>query len=211
MNKNQQAVAVFNKHAKLYETKYMDISMYAEALDTFCQTMNNPTPLILDIGCGPGNLSTYIVQKLPDCSLTGIDLAAEMIELAKANIPQAQFKVMDCRSIATFKQKFDAIVCGFCLPYLNEIEATKLIRDCRNLLNPRGSIYLSTMEGSPEESTLLTSSTGDQVFTHYYKAEFLREQLEKSGFQIVLLKRIESSNPPSKPVTDLVMIGRLNS
>ena len=41
-----------------------------------------------------------------------------MIELARHNVPQGQFEIMDRRDIAQLGQQYDAIVCDFCLPYL---------------------------------------------------------------------------------------------
>ncbi len=209
MDKNKQAVSVFDRQAKVYQAKYMDISMYTASLDSFCNTIEKPDAKILDIGCGPGNITMYISQKLPDSKITGIDLAPSMIELAQKNNINARFEVMDCRSIAKLTQRYDAIICGFCLPYLNKLEAKKLIKDCRNLLKPGGLIYLSTMEGNHESSTLVTGTTGDQIFTHYYSADFLIGQLESKGFEIICISRIVTNAQSKSPVTDLVIIGTL--
>lgn len=45
-----------------------------------------------------------------------------MIELAKKNNPTAYFDVMDSRHIGELTDSYDAIICGFCLPYLSDQE-----------------------------------------------------------------------------------------
>ncbi|TCV19528.1 hypothetical protein EDC17_100450 [Sphingobacterium alimentarium] len=45
-----------------------------------------------------------------------------MIELAKKNNPTAHFDVMDSRHIGELTDSYDAIICGFCLPYLSDQE-----------------------------------------------------------------------------------------
>ncbi len=57
-----------------------------------------------------------------------------MIELAQRNNPEANCIVMDSRDIVTLATKFDAIICGFCLPYLSSDDSTRLVENCGNLL-----------------------------------------------------------------------------
>lgn len=58
-----------------------------------------------------------------------------MIELARKNNPSASFALMDSRKIHEIKIKYDAIVCGFCLPYLSQKDSQKFIEDSYKLLN----------------------------------------------------------------------------
>jgi len=115
MDKTKIATAGFNKCAAIYQDKFMDVSLYHDSFDRFC----NEIPIdaeILELACGPGNITSYLLEKHPNYKIHGIDLAENMIELAGANNSKAQFEVMDCRHIAEINRKFDAIMCGFCLP-----------------------------------------------------------------------------------------------
>src|SRR5690606_3808601 len=100
----------------------------------------------LEIGCGPGNITKYLLSKKPDFDILGIDIAPNMVELAKQNNPTAHFALMDCRQINQLDTKFDGIIGGFCLPYLTRVESEKLISDASDLLNDNGLIYLSFVE-----------------------------------------------------------------
>lgn len=182
----------------------MDVSAYATELDQFIQLLPE-APSVLEIACGPANLTKYILDRKGDARITGIDLAPKMIELARLNCPGADFLVMDGRNISSIEQKFDGIAAGFCLPYLNAGETRQLIKDMANLLRENGKLYLSTIEGSYEKSGFKRASTGDEVFMYYYEAGQLEEWLLSAGFRIVLKNKVLVSSNPHQDV-DLVIV-----
>ncbi len=208
MNHNQQAVRIFNKLAQGYQDKFMDVSLYGDTFDFFCEKIEKPNPSVLEIACGPGNITKYLLTKRPDLQVLGIDLAPNMIDLARINNPTATFQVMDGRAIGQLEQQFDAIMCGFFLPYLSMEETLQLIRDAASLLRPSGLLYLSTMEDDYSNSQFKKGSTGDEIFMHFYQAEDLRAMLEENGFEVRVEKRIVSPMPDGEDVVDLVMIGK---
>lgn len=208
MNHNQQAVSIFNKLAQGYQDKFMDVSLYGDTFDFFCEKIEKPNPSILEIACGPGNITKYLLNRRPDLKILGIDLAPNMIDLARINNPTATFQVMDGRAIGQLAQQFDAIMCGFFLPYLSKEETLQLIQDAAILLYPNGLFYLSTMEDDYENSTFKTGSSGDEIFMHYYRAEFLTKALEEQQFDVVKVDRKITPAPDGGEVVDLVVIGR---
>ena len=104
--------------------------------------MKKENAKILELACGPGNISQYVLNKRPDFELFGIDLAPGMIKLAKQNNPTAKFKVMDVKKINSLNTRYDGIICGFCLPYFSKTETIQLIKDSSNLLAKGGILYL---------------------------------------------------------------------
>ena len=93
------AIDVFNKLAKAYQDKFMDVSMYHNSLDVFCSFIKTENAEVLELACGPGNITKYLLEKRNDFKLLGTDLAPNMIELAKINNPTAKFELMDCRAL----------------------------------------------------------------------------------------------------------------
>ncbi len=205
MDHSKQASEVFDKLAELYQLKYMDVSAYTSELDIFLKLLTGTSPNILEIGCGPGNITQYVLSKNPKLEVFGIDLAPGMIELAKLNCPGASFDVMDCRQICSLKTKYDGIIAGFCLPYLKKAEMQRLVEDLSNLLLPGGVLYLSTIEGNHKESGYKKSSTGDEIFIHYYEYADIEPLFSKSHLQILSGNRISVPTNPHKDV-DLIMI-----
>ena len=95
--------------ANQYEEKFMNLNIYDDSYDLFCNNIKANFPSILEIGCGPANVSKYISNKIPDAHIFGIDYSGKMIELARKNVPNGKFEVMDCRDISKIENKFDAI------------------------------------------------------------------------------------------------------
>jgi ubiquinone/menaquinone biosynthesis C-methylase UbiE len=206
MDKNQIAVATFNKLAKLYQDKFMDVNLYGDTFDFFCDTIAKENAEILEIACGPGNITKYLLNKRPDFKILGIDLSSNMVALAQINNPNADFQIMDCREIGLLDKKYDAIMCGFCLPYLSKEEVTKLISDASKILKPKGLFYLSTMEDDYDKSEFKKGSTGDEIFMHFYPADYLTHVLKENHFKILTLKRQDYPTQDGTETTDLIII-----
>jgi ubiquinone/menaquinone biosynthesis C-methylase UbiE len=203
------AAEVFNACAEQYQSKFMNLDNYHDTFDFFCDTILPQQAKVLDIACGPGNITQYLLKKRPDLNILGIDLAPVMVELAKNNNPSANFRVMDGRNINSLDQTFDALICGFCLPYLNRRESTQLIADAAGMLNPGGVFYLSTMEGDYEQSGWKASSDGKHsTFTHYYAHKDLLTALERMGFEQLKTYRKEYKEANGTITIDLIIISQ---
>jgi len=189
----------------------MDFELYHDTFDAFCNLVKIKNASVLEIGCGPGNISKYLLNKRPDFNLLGIDIAPTMIALAKNNNPMAEFKILDAKNISEIKLKFNATMCGFILPYLDKEDVFKLITNISNLLEPQGIIYLSTMEDNYSKSKLISSSSDKNtgLFTYYHQADYLVEALQKEGFKIEVLKRKDYPEPKDTS-KDLIIIAKKN-
>ncbi len=183
----------------------MDVSLYHDSLDMFCNNLPKQNATILELACGPGNITKYLLEKRPDFKIIGTDLAPNMLELAKINNPTAEFQLLDCRDVAKMNVKFDGVLCGFGLPYLSKQEAIQFIKDAGKQLNPNGVLYISTMEDDNSKSGFKTGSTGDQVYQNYHEADYLTKTIENNGFKIVNLQR-KNYIHNEQDTTDLILI-----
>ncbi len=206
MDKTKQAVSVFDKCAQLYQDKYMDVSLYHDTLDTFCESITKQDADILDVACGPGNVTKHLLSKRQGYKILGIDLAQAMLELAKTNNPTATFELRDGREIAIIGKQYDGIVCGFGLPYFSKEEAMQFIADAAKMLVHKGVLYISTMEDDYSKSGLQTGSSGDQVYMHFHEEGYLSAAMEKNGLTITSVQRIKYPNADGSITVDLVMI-----
>ncbi len=191
MDRYKETFETWNKVASLYQEKFMDLDLYDNTYDFICNSIGKDKAKLLEIGCGPGNITKYLLSKRPDLDILGIDIAPNMIELAKKNNQTASFAIMDSRNISELKTKFDGIVCGFCLPYLSHTDSVKLISDCYDLLNEKGFIYLSFVEGDPNKSGFQIGSSGDRVYFHYYSTGELTKQLFQSQFEELKIFKVD--------------------
>ncbi len=206
----QETFRTWDKIAGLYQEIFMDLDLYNDTYDAFLSKLPSKSD-VLEIGCGPGNITRYLLQRRPDLQLMGIDVASSMIDLARKNIPAASFEVMDCRDISQIKQSFKAIISGFCLPYLAAEDVVQLIADCSALLEPGGNLYLSTIEGEYANSRRQVGSTGDGMQVYYYREAFLREHFMAAGFGAIEFYRINYQLRDGSTEVHLVVLAkRLN-
>lgn len=206
MDKNQIAVNVFNKMANVYQDKFIDVNLYGASFDLFCKSIENANAEVLELACGPGNITKYLLNKRPEFKILGTDLAPNMVELAKINNPAAQFQLLDCRKIATLDKAYDAIMCSFCLPYLSKEEAIQLIADASKLLKPKGVLYISTMEDDYSKSAFKKGSGGDEIFMHYHQADYLIQALKENNFKLIDIQHQDYPTQDGTKVTDLIII-----
>lgn len=208
MDKYNETFKTWNKLASLYQDKFMDLTLYNESYDLFCISVPKMHARILEIGCGPGNITKYLLSARQDFDILGIDVAPNMVELARKNNPAARFEVLDCRHIHTLKYKYDGIVCGFCLPYLSNTDAQKFIADCYDLLNENGMFYISFVKGSPGESGFKMSNSGDRVFFNYYDLDDLTRTLNQNKFEIIKVMDVEYSKAEANTEIHTILIAK---
>lgn len=206
MDKYLETFETWNKIAKLYEDKFMNLDLYNDTYDQFCELLSKKNPAILEIGCGPGNITKYLLSKRPDFEILGIDISPKMIELAQINCPKAKFIVMDSREIDHLKTKFDAIVCGFCLPYLSELDVEIFIADSKNLVNKNGIIYLSFVEGEKDQSGYQKGSSGDRTYFYYHNLQTLTNQLKANDFEnLNLIRKKYVKNDETEEIHTIIL------
>jgi len=190
MDRYRETFETWNNIASIYQDKFMDLDLYNETYDHICNSITKPKAKLLEIGCGPGNITKYLLSKRSDFDILGIDIALNMIELAKKNNPTANFAVMDSRQINSLETKYDGIIAGFCLPYLSHAESKELISDSYDLLNEDGLVYLSFVEGDPTKSGFKVSS-GGRVFFHFHNLDDLKKQLIATKFKEIEVFKVK--------------------
>lgn len=190
MDRYKETFDTWNKLASLYEKKFMNLDLYNVTYDSICNAIRIPNAKLLEIGCGPGNITKYLLTKRPDFDIFGIDIAPNMVELAKLNNPTAHFVVMDSRQIYQLDTKYDGIIVGFCLPYLSQSESKDLIINAYDLLNDQGLLYLSFVEGDPKQSDYIVGS-GGRVYFNFHNVDALISHLIEKGFGQIETSRLK--------------------
>jgi trans-aconitate 2-methyltransferase len=56
--------------------------------------------VVVDLGCGPGNLTALLADRWPDAAISGLDSSPEMIAQARATDDRIEFDVVDLRNWA---------------------------------------------------------------------------------------------------------------
>lgn len=197
------AIHIFNTHASFYAEKYMDVSQYHTALDIFCDNIKKQHASVLELACGPGNVTKYLLCKRPDINILATDLAPNMLQIAKETNPSIQTQLLDCRELLSLNRTFDAVVCAFATPYLSKEETIQLIKDVAFVLHRGGTCYISTMEDDYSKSGWQTSSKADKVYMYYHESGYLIKAMEENGLRLLYQTTIPA---PMNGDTDLLLI-----
>lgn len=118
-----------------------------------------PVRFAVDLGCGPGNSTEVLAQRLPDAQVSGIDSSDDMIEAAKKRMPETPFGVAD---IATWQaaQPMDVILANASLQWLPD-HATLYPR-LVNQLAPGGHLAVQTPDNLQEPAHRLAREVAAQ-------------------------------------------------
>jgi 2-polyprenyl-6-hydroxyphenyl methylase/3-demethylubiquinone-9 3-methyltransferase len=110
-------------------------------LDAVVASRPFPIRRAFDIGCGNGTTSDRLRQQR--FAVTGVDVANQGIEIARRTFPQVQFHVDNVyEDLSARYGRFPLVVCFEVIEHL--YDPRKLIQTIRGLLEPGGTLVLST-------------------------------------------------------------------
>jgi len=184
MDAYEETFETWNAVAALYESKFMKLSVYNPSYDAVIHHLGKNPVKILEVGCGPGNIANYFLDKRPTDAWLGTDISTKMIALAQKNNPKGIFKVLDVREISSLQQQFDVLIAGFCLPYMSLADIGQFLLDATMLLEGGGMLYLSFVEGTTDKSGFQTNSKGNRMYFYYHQLEDLQELLGDCNFEL---------------------------
>jgi len=208
MDKYELSVKRFDEFASEYAGRFANIDAYRKHIDQFCARLSSPSPAILELACGPANVTSYLKQRFPDSGIVALDLSPRMIAIARQVVKGVDFRIMDVREIHSLDLQFDAIMCSFCLPFLSKDDTDKLIADCAAKLKENGILYISTMEGDESRAGFeSTCFSGDaKVYFNYHLQDDLERALTANGFSVAYAVRQDYGEPNGSTTVDLILV-----
>ena len=127
---------IWDKLADKYDTLWVQKYSLAPTRKAVINEINDINPLIiLDIGCGTGQLLNDVAKINKNTHLFGIDKSEKMIEIAENKNINAEFKCLNVSDLEN-NRKFDLITCLHSFPYYKNKK--KVMDSIYNLLNSGG-------------------------------------------------------------------------
>ncbi len=159
-----------------------------------------PDGMVLDVGCGAGKpVDEFLVEH--GYTVHGLDLSARMIELARANVPQATYEMRDMLDLKPGEYRVDGIVSFYAIFHTPREHHEALLSQFASFL-PQGGAILITMGESEWEG--VEDFLGAPMSWSHYGAERNRELVERAGFHVLLDEIDRSANEAHQ-----VILGRL--
>jgi SAM-dependent methyltransferase len=136
---------------------------------------------VLELGCGAGLPVTATLAA--GRNLTGVDISAVQIGLARANVPSARFVQADLTTLELDAATFDAVVAFYSLTHVPRAEHAALFRRIRSWLRP-GGLFLASLgvEDSPDE--IEADWLGVDMFFSHFSARVNRRLVAEAGLVI---------------------------
>ena len=130
----------FSKHAKTYDQYAVVQRQAAKKLAVLIPRQNIRS--ILEIGCGTGLFTKYLLNKYPRAKISAVDFSPAMLKAARQAIPSSRVKFIlaDAQTI-TPKKKFDLICSNACLHWLDN--PSRAIKQYWGELAPGGHLLFS--------------------------------------------------------------------
>lgn len=178
------------------------IGLIAEAAAT-----TNPTATaLLDLGCGAGNYTLKLLERLPNIDVTLIDLSLPMIERACERVGAVSTGKItslqgDIRELDIGRNQYDIITAAAVLHHLrDEADWEVVFTQLYNALKPNGSLWISDLitHSTPAIHAMMWSRYGDylveldgeayrdKVFAYIEKEDSPRPLM----FQIDMLRKV---------------------
>jgi ubiquinone/menaquinone biosynthesis C-methylase UbiE len=201
--------AIFSRHAEAYDRRLDQAMRRGEArgrqrlLDL---VEARPGMRILDLACGPGNLSRRLAARVaPGGEVIGVDLAPGMLERARMSAPpNVRYEVMDIEDLRFDDSSFDAATCGHGLQFVPHLD--RALSEARRVLRPRANFVASVPASGAGSVTTLLDSIVDRWLPPAPDAEdraatravildpdLLQRAAIDAGFASVRVERIEEA------------------
>lgn len=168
MDKSRLATSTYDKIADVYTKQYFDDLSDTPYIDRFLDKLK-PGSKILDVGCGPGQFTKYMLSK--GFEVVGVDLSEEMLSTAKKMVPKGIFKNMDMRVLDFDDMSFDGLLVAYSLIHIPSDDIPKTLKGFTRVLKADGYVEVIAQKGEADKIV-------DEPFTQEILNK-LKEVMEK--------------------------------
>ena len=168
------------------------------AMDVFADAVVGRGP-VLDVGCGPGTVTSYLVERGVDAS--GVDLSPGMITHARRLYPHCRFEVASCTELDLADSSLAGLLGWWSLFNLPRDVLPPVLASFARALQPGGHLIVAFHVG--DDDLLRTEAYfGVPVrwTTHRWQPGQLTAMLEQAGLTVVAELRLPDAGPVGEGV-----------
>jgi SAM-dependent methyltransferase len=150
---------------------------------------------VLDAGCGAGvPFTLWLSERF---RVTGVDLSDTQVELARQNVPRANFFRQDMVTLDMLPHSLDAITCFYALIHVPRDQHGIVLANFSRTLKPGGYLLLITGNGDLDDD-VDEFFKAEMYWSHFDRATSL-QMIRDAGFEIIW-DRVVSDRPSGSHV-----------
>jgi len=147
---------------------------------------------LLELGCG--NDLPFTKQLANRHGVIGVDVSAEQIRRAKANVPSASFINADMTSVELPQESFDGVLALYSIIHVPRERHAQLFASIHSWLKP-GGIFTSSHGSSDSEEWVDPNWFGASMYWSHFAPEVTQRLVRDAGFEIESADIEELINP----------------
>lgn len=136
---------------------------------------------VLELGCGAGIPMTRALAAKRH--VTGVDISAAQVEMARRNVPAAAFLQADMTALEFPPASFDAVVAFYSLTHVPRDEQPELLRRIGGWLR-HGGVFLASMGADSSPDEVEDDWLGVPMFFSHFGARRNRRLVEDAGLVV---------------------------
>ncbi|MER5638923.1 methyltransferase domain-containing protein [Kitasatospora sp. NPDC002227] len=178
------AARLFDALGLEYERAYGRLPGQLAALDWLAARLPERAR-VLDVGSGTGRPTAERLAAA-GCRVTGCDVSAVMVELARARVPGAVFELADVRELPDTPGQWDAVTAFFPLLQMPRADVEHTLDRIADWLAPGGLFVLATVPFDGEDAEVAWLDR--RVRCTSFPAELYPKLLEAAGLDVVRVR-----------------------
>ncbi|WOI60623.1 class I SAM-dependent methyltransferase [Streptomyces fradiae] len=175
------AAEVFDAVGARYEEVFAGVPGQLAALDWLADRLP-PGARVLDVGSGTGRPAAERLVRA-GFDVTGIDVSAEMVRVARERVPGARFERADVRTFEPPAGGYDAVCAFFPLLVMDQPEVADSLTRMASWVAPGGVLALATVPGDIRGLEIVWM--GHRVTVSSLSAEEHLRLLAGAGLEVV--------------------------
>lgn len=187
----QKSLEYWDNVHKEYDRATIKVDDWLEKFDDIIMGTQKP---ILDLGCGGGNDTLYLISK--GKQVISCDQSPSAINNIRKNFPEVYdakcFNMLD--GLPFEDEAFDVVIADLCLHYFLKSDTEKILNDIRRILTPGGHLILRV---NSINDVLHGAGQGPEIEHHVFEMEgktikrFFNEEDIRSFFKDFIIEYLK--------------------
>ena len=190
------SAAVFDRWSATYDRPGLQLFTYRPIHDAVLARIDGLEPsMVVDLGCGTGQLTQRLIRGFPDANIVGVDLSDGMLTEAAVRLRQVggddqPLVRADALQLPFAASSLDLVVCTESFHWYPDQAAA--LAELARVLNPGGRLLIAsiaTVTGAGDRLLRGATSAGGRTIREL-PPHRMRKLLDRSGFEVISQHRV---------------------